>query len=101
MVIYKKLNLHISAGMTPKQKIQKIEEIITELFTNALTNINEGNIMEYDLDTGQTRTRVKYNSQDSVLGAIRKYEDLKQLYINQMLPRQIRLVDEKNFRNRR
>jgi hypothetical protein len=97
-VIYKKLNLAIPNGMTPQQKIAKIEEIITELFNNALANVGQGNISEYDMDTGQTRTKVRYNSPDTVLKSIKQYEDMKQLYINQLSPRIVRLVDGKNFR---
>jgi len=83
--------------------IAQLDLIIQQLLTTALTSVQQGNIAEYDLDTGQTRTRIKYTSPGSVLTAISDYRKLRQELVNQAQGTGVgvtRLMDEKNFRIR-
>ena len=54
------LDLRTPAGL--RQLIAQIDSIIQELLSNAPAIIANIGIAEYDLDTGQTKTRVRYNS---------------------------------------
>lgn len=98
-VIFIKLtNSNLISSTKIEERIIAIDEIIDALLTTALTTVNQGNIAEYELDTGQTRNRVKYNSSESVMSAINMYENLRQRYVNKITPRMVRLMDQKNFR---
>jgi hypothetical protein len=97
-IIYIKLNVGSRSTTSVKEKIAQLEIIIDSLYTSALTNVQNGNIQEYDLDTGQTRNRVKYTKIDEVVSAINAYETLLQRYMNMLMPRVVKLIDDKNFR---
>jgi hypothetical protein len=97
-IIYIKLNVGSRSTTSVKEKIVQLETIIDSLYTSALTNVQNGNIQEYDLDTGQTRNRVKYTKIDEVVSAINAYETLLQRYMNMLMPRVVKLIDDKNFR---
>lgn len=97
-IIYIKLDCNLQSATTVQAKIDKIDAIIDSLFTTALTSVGQGNVAEYELDTGQTRTNVKYTSLSQVQAAIQQYENIRQRYVNMLSPRMVRLVDSKNFR---
>ena len=83
-------------------KIDEIDVLIDELFNTAMKSVANGNIAEYDLDTGQTKTRIKYTSVSSVTTSIEDYERLRKMYVN-MLNGSTgvhRLIDERNTRRR-
>ena len=78
--------------------IASIDSIITELQTTALRAVAQGDVAEYDIETGQTTQRVKYTNQKTILEAIQGYEKLRQFYVNKCIPRKKRLMHSKNFR---
>ena len=97
-VIYKKLDCNFNTITSIRGKITKIDSIITELLNVALVSVKNGNIADYELDTGQTRTYVTYTKTNEVISTIKGYEDLKVYYENKLLHRAVRLVDKSNFR---
>ncbi len=81
--------------------IAKIDALIDSLFTTATQSVTNGHRVEYELDTGQTKTNVVYSDMKSVTDAIKNYEELRETYMNYLrarATRQVRLVDSKNFR---
>ena len=82
--------------------IAQIDAIINELLLTAMKSVQSGNHAEYELDTGQTRTKVKYTSVASVAQSIEDYERIRQIYVNKLngSTGMVRLMDEKNFRRR-
>lgn len=80
--------------------ITKINAIITSLYTTALTSVGNGDIVKYEIDTGQTKQNVEYRDLESITAAIAGYEKLKNLYKSYLTPSAVRLVDSKNLRNR-
>lgn len=78
--------------------IENIKAIINELQTTALRAVMQGDIAEYEIDTGQTKNVVKYTNQKTILESIEGYEKLLQMYQNKLVSRRVRLVDAKNFR---
>lgn len=96
MAVYK-----ITAGCRTRAqilaKIASIDAIIDALLTTALTQVESGNIFQYKLDTGQSKTDVTYRSSEEVMAGVEKYEKLRQFYMNKLSPRMTRLVDSKNF----
>lgn len=98
---YVKLDVTMATGRTRETvlaNIARIDAIISSLMTTALTSVQTGNMIEYELDTGQTRTRVIYSKVAEVTSAIHEYEKLRQFYENMLTPKRVRLVDSKNFR---
>lgn len=102
-ILYFKLPVNYRSNSSIRQKIAEIDALIDELMTTAMKSVQSGNHAEYELDTGQTRTRVKYNSVSSITTAIEDYEKLRQMYVNKLNKTTgvVRLMDEKNFRRRR
>jgi len=79
--------------------IAQIDAIINELMTTAMKSVSTGNHAEYELDTGQTRTRVKYTSVSSVIKSVEDFERLRTYYMNKIngTTGMVRLVDGRNF----
>ena len=65
-----------------------------------MRSVMKGEIAEYELDTGQTRVRKKYNSPAMVSNEIEKYERIRQFYVNKLNKStgSYRLMDERNFK---
>jgi len=101
-VIYTRLDVSFGTGRTAatiRANIAKIDTVIDLLFTEAIASVaNTGKAM-YELDTGQTKTKVEYTDPDAIMNAIDKWENLRQRYVNCLSPSMVRLVDGKNFRN--
>lgn len=97
-----KLPVNYRSDSSLRAKIAEIDTLIDELFTSALKSVQNGNIAEYELDTGQTKTRIKYSTVSSITQAIESYENLRQLYINKLnrTTGSIVLVGANNFRRR-
>ena len=81
-----------------RAKITKIDAIIDQLLTTAMTSVTNGHIAEYEMDNGQTRTNVTYSKTSEVTSAIQSYEKLKSFYESKLRNRVVTLVDQSNFR---
>ena len=65
MAEYTSCGLYIASAKTLRDKITKIEEIITAIETailDAAANPNQTNFSEYQLDTGQNKISTGYRS---------------------------------------
>lgn len=78
-------------------KIAQIDAILTSLYNTALVSVGNGDVAEYEIDTGQTKQKVKYTSTTSVTNAIERYEKIRDMLRAKLSPRQVRLMDSKNF----
>ena len=83
-------------------RIAQLDLIINALQTQAYASINEGNVVEYEIDTGQSKQKVKYTDTMTVMNAIAKYEAMRTYYRNKISPRSVRAIPGKNMnlRNR-
>lgn len=84
-------------------KIAEIDALIDELLNSAMKSVQTGNLAEYELDTGQTKTRIKYSTVSSVTQSIEDYERIRQMYVNKLnrSTGSYRLMGENNFKKRR
>lgn len=84
--------------------IGQIDAILDELFNTAMKTVMQGAVAEYELDTGQTKTRVRYTTVKSITDAIDAYEKLRSLYVSKLDAlsngRSVQLVSQNNFRTR-
>lgn len=101
MVTYNSAATYITSVTSLEAKIARIDAIITALEVTALTAASNDNITEYMLDNGQTKIQTSYRGAGAVLKSIAGFEAMKQMYLNQLNGRVIRLVDGKNFIGRR
>jgi hypothetical protein len=98
MITYDSAGIYIAGATSTRDKITRIDAIITALLTVSLTAASNDNISSYMLDDGQTKINTAYKGVDSVVNSIKAFEGLKTYYQNQLNGRVIRLVDSKNFK---
>lgn len=79
-------------------KINAIQAVQDALLASALKAAATGNVLEYTLNDGQTIIKTAYRSPQAVQEAWRAFEQVKQIYINNLNGRRVRLLDSKNFR---
>ena len=79
-------------------KIAQIDAIIESLINTALVSVGNGNMIQYEIDTGQTKQKVQYTTPSQVTAAIENYEKIRQMYNNKLTPRTFKLTNYKNFR---
>jgi hypothetical protein len=101
MVVYDSASIYINKATDLCDKIARIDDIITALEDTALKSASNDDITEYSLDDGQTKIKTVYKGTDAVLNSIKGFIGLKQLYVNQLNGRQVRLVDGKSLRRYR
>ncbi len=101
MVVFDSSAIYIDCATTLREKIARIDAVITALETTALKSAATGNLSEYWLDDGQTKIKTVYRSPAEVERSITAFEKIRQRYINQLNGRVVRLVDGKSFTGRR
>lgn len=97
MTVYDSADIYLESKTTARAKIAAIEAIINALLASAAKAAAGENITEYWLDDGQTKIKTIRRSSKEIEGSIAAFTRLKQLYINQVNGRVMRLVDSKNF----
>lgn len=101
MVTYDSTDIYIQSAATLEAKIVKIDAIIVALEDTMLKAAGTGNLEEYSLDDGQVRIKTTYRNTEEVIKSISDLEKIRQMYVNRLNKRHIRLVDGKNFTGRR
>jgi len=96
-VYYESEQFYIESATSLRARLARIEAIITALETTALRAAATGDLTEYSLDDGQTKIRTVYSTVESIIKAIKGFEQLKQMYAQRLTGRITRLVDGKNF----
>lgn len=101
-------NIHyfkINTGAQSREQvlalIAQIDAIVDALLNQALTSVTGGNIVEYEIDTGQSKNRVRYSDTGQIINAVNEYKTLRVYYENKITPRQVRAIPSKNMNTRR
>lgn len=97
MVYFDSADLYIEDKATMAEKITAIEAVQTALLSTALKAAATGNMTEYMLNDGQTIIKTVYRSPSAVMDSYNAFEQLRQIYINRINGRMVRLVDRENF----
>lgn len=97
MVYFETAGLYIESCTTLRAKITAIDNIISALLTTAANAAANENITEYTLNDGQTIIKSTYRGMKAIQDSINSFEKLKQMYVNRLNGRVMRLVDSKNF----
>lgn len=82
-----------------QDRVDKINAIIDTLLDAQIAFQADPNKKEYRLDDGQTKVSVQYRDLEAVAAAILVWERTKQIYLNRINGRMVRLVDSKNMPN--
>lgn len=101
MVIYDSADIYVESFNTTRGKINAIENIIQALLLSAVKAATTGNLSQYSLNDGQIIINCTYRSPESITKAITDLEGVKNMYINRLVGRKMRLIDSKNFNNGR
>ncbi len=97
MVEYTDEGIYLESCTTNQAKLVAINTIIDRLMAAAAGGAGNEGISEYWLDDGQTKIKKVYRSTASIFSAIQTFEQLKEMYINKINGRVVRLVDHRNF----
>lgn len=101
MVTFDSASIYIDSATSNKAKVVAIDAIIDGLLSTAAKAATDENITEYMLNDGQTIIKSVYRGSEAIYASIAAFERLKQMYMNRINGRMVRLVDSKNFiRNR-
>jgi hypothetical protein len=98
MIVYSKASEYIASCTTVRARIAAIEAIQEALLITGLKAAENGDISQYSLNDGQTIIQTTYRTAGDIQKSYMSFETMKQLLINQLRGRMIRLVDRKNFR---
>lgn len=96
-VIFESIAAYLGTCTSNQAKITAINSIIDSMLTAAATAAESGHLDEYWYDDGHVKIRTKFRSVNQITNAIQEYEKLKQLYLNRITGRMVRLMDDKNF----
>lgn len=97
MIIFNSAAIYIDSKTTLKDKIAAMDAVILALQSTALRAAANEDIQEYWLDDGQTKIKTYYKSVEAIMRSIKAFETLKEMYVNKLNGRVVRLVDGKNF----
>jgi hypothetical protein len=97
MTVYDSADIYIESRTGARAKIAAIDAIIDALLLSAAKAATGENITEYSLDDGQTKIKTIRRSSKEIEASIMAFQRLKQLYINQLNGRVVRMIDGKNF----
>jgi hypothetical protein len=100
MVTYDSAQIYIQCGSTLRDKIARMDAIIAALEDTALKAATTDDILEYQLNDGQTIIKTVYKGADAVLRSIQAFEKIRTMYVNRLNGHVFRLVDSKNFTGR-
>ena len=93
MAIYNNISLYLEDATCLKDKIVKLDAIITALEDSALKGAEAQDIDEYWLDDGQTKIKNVFRDPNQIFNAIINYEKMRQIYLNRLNGRGMRLID--------
>lgn len=96
-VTYDSCDIYIQSVPKARQRLARLEAVIDALEASLLKGAGKANFSEYWMDDGQTKIKTVYRNANDVIAAIENIEKLRQIYINRINGRRIRLVPGKNF----
>jgi hypothetical protein len=97
MATWLSADLYIESCTSLKAKIAAIELIQEALLTSALKAASKGAVSQYSLNDGQTTISATYRNAKEITESYNSFEAIKQMFLNRLRGRVVRLIDSKNF----
>jgi quinol monooxygenase YgiN len=99
MVTYDSSSIYISSAADLQTKINRIDTIINALLDAALQHAGNSGYIAYTINDGQSIINMQYRDMAALQKSIAAYETMKELYVNKLNGRVMRLVGSKNLIN--
>lgn len=93
MAHFENITLYLETATCLKDKVDKMDAIIAALEDAALRGAEGQEFDEYWLDTGQSKIKSIFRDPTQIFKAIISYEKMRQIYLNRLNGRVVRLVD--------
>lgn len=97
MPIFSSAFTYLESCTTIQSKIAAIDAIIDALLITMAKAATKENFSQYSLNDGQTIINASYRSVKDIELSIEGLDRLKQMYLNRLNGRMVRLVDSKAF----
>lgn len=97
MSYYESPKLYLETATSLKDRIVKLNSIITAMYDTIEKAALDANIDEYWLDDGQTKIKNIYRNPEDILKAVITLERLLQMYINRFNGRGTTLRDRESL----
>lgn len=97
MIIYDSAHIYVMSKKTAKEQLCALDNVIKALMDTMLKAALNENFTEYILDDGQTKIQCNYRGVEGIQRSIWALEKLKQIYINNINGRMVRLIDGKSI----
>lgn len=99
-MFYDSTQIYIQCARTKRQKIARIDALITAMEDAALKVATGAEVKEYSLDDGQTKVMNVFSSMNEMVAGIKSLMELRNLYSSGLNGRIFTLVDSKNLNGR-
>ena len=96
MATYNSFGYYILDAADLREKITRIDAVITKLEEMALLGADNMDITETSLDDGQTKIKTIYRSAAEIASTITKYMVIKNRYISELNGCRMSLIDSRN-----
>ena len=96
-VEYQSFGDYVRSCTDREAKIAAIDEIINKLLDAAATGADTSHLNEYWLNDGQVQIKNIYRNMTELMDGIKRWESLRNYYVQQGTGRVTRLVDSRNF----
>ena len=93
-MIYSCSKTYLESAASVKEKVAKLDLIISAMYDAAERAAVSGEIEEYLIDDGQSKIKNVYRDVGSIVNAIVGYEKLRQMYYNRLIGRKVSLRDK-------
>ena len=80
-------------------RIANLDQIIALYEAAMITGAAGASMVEYELDTGQTKQRVKHSEPTSMIKALESLQMQRDRLAVKLQPRSVRLINHGSFRN--
>jgi hypothetical protein len=97
MIEFDSAAIYVQSATTLRDKIARYDAVITALETSVLSASEKAAVSEYWLDDGQVKIKSIYRNPNEVAASIKAFMAIREIYVNKLNGRHIRLVDSKNF----
>ena len=89
MAIYTDFGTYIKSASDVKGQIIKIDQTINALLDSMLDSTTKSGVMEYEMDSGQSRVKMKYRNPDQINKTINGLRNYRMQLANQINESQI------------
>lgn len=96
-IVYSSAAIYIQSAANKVERLNRIDAIITALFDAALVAATDDGVSDYFLNDGQVQIKSSVRTPEQIYKSIAAFERLKQVYLNQLNSRVVRLIDSKNL----